>query len=227
VTLAQQVAHPFSVGWALAATAIGHQFRREGQAVQTCAEATIALATAQGFPYWRAYGEILRGWACAHQGQVQEGREQLQQGLRAFQETGAEVFRPYFLALLAETYGTMGQPAGGLTVLTEALTLADTTGEHWYEPEFYRLKGALLLQASAANDVEAQTYFQQALVVARRQQAKSLELRAAVSLSRLWQQQGKRTAAYELLAPLYGWFTEGLDTADLQEAKAVLEDLGG
>jgi predicted ATPase len=129
------------------------------------------------------------------------------------------------LALLAEAYGTMGQPTAGLTGLAEALTLTDKTGERWYEPELYRLKGALLLQQSVDNHEEAHACFQQALNVARAQQAKSLELRAATSLSRLWQQQGKRHEARQLLAEVYGWFTEGFGTTDLREAKVLLDQL--
>ena len=223
VTLAQQSAHPFSLGFALTSAAVFHQCRREGRAVQEHAEAALSLATEQGFPLWRAFGSILQGWALAHQGQTQEGLAQIQQGLTAWRATGAEQSRPYFLALLAEAYGAMGQPETGLTALAEALTLVEKTGERWYEPEIYRLKGALLLQQSADHHAEAQACFQQALAVARRQQAKSWELRAAMSLSRLWQRQGKRAAARELLAPIYGWFTEGFDTADLQEARALLE----
>jgi predicted ATPase len=135
------------------------------------------------------------------------------------------VFRPYFLALLAEAYGTMGQPDVGLMALAEALTLVDATSERWYEPELHRLKGELLLQQSADHHATAQACFQHALDVARAQQARSLELRAATSLARLWQQQGKRAEAYQLLAEVYGWFTEGFDTADLQEAKALLDEL--
>ena len=124
-------------------------------------------------------------------------------------------------------YEIMGQPAAGLEVLADALTCTDRTGERFYEPELYRLKGALLLQQSADNQAEAQTCFHSALDVARIQQARSLELRAAMSLSRLWQQQGKRIEAHALLAAVYGCFTEGFDTANLQEAKALLEELGG
>jgi predicted ATPase len=119
----------------------------------------------------------------------------------------------------------MGQPEAGLTALVEALTLVDTTGERWYESEIYRLKGALLLQQSSDNQVEAETCFQHAIRIAQSQQAKSWELRAATSLARLWQQQGKDAEARELLAPVYHWFTEGFDTADLQEAKALLDAL--
>ena len=119
----------------------------------------------------------------------------------------------------------MGQPEAGLLALAEALTLVDTTGERWYEPELYRLKGELLLQQSSDNQADAATCFHHALDIACHQQAKSFELRTATSLARLWQQQGKRQEAYDLLAPVYGWFTEGFDTADLQEAKALLEAL--
>jgi predicted ATPase len=227
VTLAQQQAYPFSLAFALGLSAIFHSFRREVRLTQERAEAAILLATEQGFPYWRAMGFLLRGWALTQQaGQAQEGVEQMHQGLRAYRATGAVLFQPYFLALLAEAHGTMGQPEAGLTALAEALTLVDSRGERFYEAELYRLKGKLLLQQSLDNQAEAETCFQQAISIARSQQAKSFELRAAMSLARLWQQQGKRAEAHELLAPIYGWFTEGFDTADLQEAKALLEDLG-
>src|SRR5262249_51794688 len=122
---------------------------------------------------------------------------------------------------------TMGQPEAGLAALAEALTLVETTGERWYEAEIYRLKGALLVQQNTANQAEAETCFHHALDIARNQQAKSFELRAATSLARLWQQQGKRQEAHGLLAPVYQWFTEGFDTADLKEAKALLDELEG
>jgi len=166
-----------------------------------------------------------RGWALAHQGQVRDGVKQLTQGLSAFRAAGAELARPYYLALLAEARGILGEPEAGLTALAEALALVDTTGERWYEAEIYRLKGELLLQQSIDHQAEAESCFHHALDIARSQQAKSFELRAATSLARLWQQQGKRIEARELLAPVYGWFTEGFDTTDLQEAKALLDAL--
>jgi len=134
--------------------------------------------------------------------------------------------RSYWLAALAEAYGQAGQPEAGLTVLTDAFTLVAATEVRWWEAEMYRLQGALLLQLPLPDVAQAQACFQQALEVARRQQAKALELRAALSLARLWQGQGKRAAACQLLAEIYGWFTEGFDTADLQEAKALLQELG-
>src|SRR5262249_26809933 len=157
---------------------------------------------------------VLRGWALAEQGQGEEAVVQIQQALTAL---SSEMVRPYFLALFAEVYGKCGQTDKGLEVLGEALAIAQREGD--YEAEMHRLRGELLLQHAVAQPEEAEACFQQALAVARRQQAKAWELRAATCLSQLWQRQDKRTAARELLAPVYGWFTEGFDTADLREAK--------
>lgn len=183
----------------------------------------------------------MRGEALAAQGQRAEGITQMRQGLAAWRATGSESGRTRNLAFLAEAYGNIGQAAEGLNVLAEALACTHTTGERCREAELYRLKGELLLQSGAqglgsgvlppdagpqTRDAEAEACFRQALEIARRQQAKSLELRAAMSLGRLWQQHGKRAAARELLAPIYGWFTEGFDTVDLQEAKTLLSELG-
>jgi TOMM system kinase/cyclase fusion protein len=225
-TLARQLAYPFSLAHAMVLAALFHSFRRDVCLSQECAEAAIVLAMDQGFPHHRAIGSILRGWTLAHQGQAQDGIEQLHQGLRACQVIGIELLRPYYLALFADAHGTVGHQEFELKVLTEALTLMDTTGERVWEPELYRLKGTLLLQQSLDHQAEAETCFQQAIDIARTQQAKSFELRTATSLARLWQQQGKRQEAYDLLAPVYGWFTEGFDTPDLQDAKALLEALG-
>jgi predicted ATPase len=225
VTLAQQSAHPFSLGFTLCWAAVCHQYRREVHCTQERAEAAIVLAQEQGFPLWIAHGAIMRGWALAQQGQAQEGIAQMTQGLQAYHATGAAIRRPHFLALLAEAHGNLGQPEAGLTMLTEALTHVDTTGERWYEPELYRLKGALLLQQNSDNQVEAESCFQHAISIAQSQQAKSWELRAATSLARLWQSQGKRDEARQVLGDVYGWFTEGFETADLIDAKALLDKL--
>jgi predicted ATPase len=225
VTLAQQLAHPLSLSFAWGEAAVCHQFRREGHTAQAHAAAALHLATDQGFPHWRAYGALLHGWALAHQGEAKEGIEQLHQGMMARRATGAALARPYFLSLLVEAHGTTVQPEAGLTTLTEAFTLAETSGECWYVPELYRLKGALLLQQSPDHQVEAEVCFQHAIRIAQSQQAKSWELRAATSLARLWQQQGKREEARQVLGDVYGWFTEGFDTADLMDAKALLDDL--
>ena len=174
---------------------------------------------------------MYRGWALAMQGQGKEGIAQLHQGLAAWQATGTEMQRPHFLTLLAEAYGKVGEAEQGLAALVEALAQVEQTGERWYEAELYRLRGELTLAQSSVQSLassvqkEAEECFSKAIEIARRQQAKSLELRAVMSLSRLWQQQGKRDEARQMLAEIYGWFTEGFDTKDLQEAKALLEEL--
>jgi class 3 adenylate cyclase/predicted ATPase len=225
LTLAQELAHSPSLAFARNWAATVAQYRRDAPATQAQAEVLMALAAEQGFAHWLASGTILRGWALAQQGAREEGLAQMRQGMAAWQATGAEVDRPYFLALQAEAYENVDQPEEALCVLIEALSLVHRFGDRYWEAELYRLKGETLLSLSADNQTEAETCFCQALDIARRQQAKLLELRAAMSLSRLWQQQGKRAKAHALLAPVYGWFTEGFDTADLQEAKALVEAL--
>jgi class 3 adenylate cyclase/predicted ATPase len=226
VKLAQQMAHPFSLVNALSFAAVFHQLRHEVHDTHACADAAVNLATDQGFPYWRAYSSILRGWSLAHlQGQTKEGIEQMHQSMQALRATGAELWRPYLFALLAEVHGTIGEPEEGLTLLTEALTLVDTTGQRWDESEIYRLKGELLLQQNSDNQAEAESCFRHAIDLARSQQAKSFELRTATSLVRLWQSQGRRDEARQVLGDVYGWFTEGFDTADLKDAKALLDEL--
>jgi predicted ATPase len=219
--LARELSHPFSLAYVLLWIAVLYNLRQEIQETQELADAVTGLSTERGFPYWSTQGTILQGWALAAQGQRAEGMAQIQQGLVALRATGTEVLRPYYLGLLANEFGKMGQVREGLALLDEALALVHKTGERWPEAGLHRLKGELLL--SADNHTEAEGCFHLALEVARRQQAKSWELRAAMSLSRLWQQQGKRDEARALLAPIYDWFTEGFDTADLQEAKALLE----
>jgi len=171
------------------------------------------------------YGTWLRGWALAIQGQGEAGLAQMHQGLAAILATGQRLAQPRGLVLLAEATGHTGQVAEGLRLLAEALAALEASGQGDLLAEAYRLKGEFLLRQALPDASQAEACFQQALAVARHQQAKSWELRVALSLSRLWQRQGKRTEARELLAPLYGWFTEGFDTADLQEAKALLTAL--
>ena len=190
-------------------------------------------AVRAGLGIVQALGPIMRGWAMAVQEHSPEGLVQIRQGLDTYHSTGAEFQRPHFLALLAEVSGLLGQPEGGLAALNEALTLMEQTDERYYEAELHRQRGELLLlraekshpAQSSREQHDAETCFQHALDVARRQEAKALELRAAMSLSRLWQQQAKSAEARELLAPIYGWFIEGFDTADLQDARALLDAL--
>jgi predicted ATPase len=179
----------------------------------------------QSISYLLVLGKIMEGWAWAEQGQGEEGITQIRQGLTATRVAGAAIVRPYFLALLSEAHRKAGQTEEGLKVVAEALSEDDETGQRYYEAELYRLKGELLLAQAVNNCTGAEACFQQAISTARSQHAKSLELRAATSLARLWQQHGNRQEAYDLLAPVYGWFTEGFDTADLQDAKALLDAL--
>jgi predicted ATPase len=185
----------------------------------------MALAHEQGLAALRILGTCWRGWALVRVGQSEEGVAQLREGMAAWEALGGGLWRPTLLALLAEVYGRTGQVDKGLGVLAEALTLVDTTGERWYAAELHRLQGALWLSRSADKSAEAEACFQHAMTIAQSQGAKAWELRTATSLARLWQQQGKRQQARDLLAPVYHWFTEGFDTADVQEAKALLDEL--
>jgi predicted ATPase len=225
LALAHELSHPFSLAWARCFAACVYQFRRDVPAVYKQAEAAVALSTEQGFPLWVAYGTIFRGWALAMQGQGEEGLAQVRQGITAWRATGAALGVPYFCTVLADVYDHLSHPEDGLQALVEAHTLVEQHEERWCAAEISRLWGVLLSRQPGTPQEEAETWLQRALDVARRQQAKSLELRAAMSLSRLWQRQGKRDEARELLAPLYGWFTEGFDTADLQEARVLLDEL--
>jgi class 3 adenylate cyclase/predicted ATPase len=224
-TLAQEINHPFCQAVAQTHVAWVHQYRREVQKTHEVAEATIVLTREQGFAFYLAIAVILWGWATALQDQWEEGIAQMRQGLDAYMALGSVLLRPWFLAMLAEAYGVAGQTEAGLEALTEALSCVGTTEERWWEAELHRLKGELQLKHATDHAAEAEVCFHQARTIACRQQAKSLELRATMSLARLWQHQGKGQDAYDLLAPVYNWFTEGFDTADLKDAKALLDEL--
>jgi predicted ATPase len=225
LALAHELSHPYSLAWARCAAAWVSQLRRDIPTVYEHAEAAVALASEQDFPQWVAYGMSVRGWVLAMQGQGEEGLAQIRRGIAAYRTTGAALLVPYFCTMLAEVSDHLGHPEDGLQALAEAHTLVEQQEIRYWEAEVCRLRGVLLLRQTVPQQVEAEAWLQRALDVARRQEAKALELRAAMSLSRLWQQQGKRQAAHDLLAEVYGWFTEGFDTADLQEARALLDVL--
>jgi predicted ATPase len=224
LALAHALSYPYSLAWARCMAAWVSQFRRDVPAVYEQAEAAVALSTEQGFPRWAALGTSFRGWALAMQGQREEGLIQVRQGIAAWRAAGAGHV-PYFCTMLVEVCAHLGHTEDGLQALAEAHTLVEQHEERYWEAEVCRLRGVLLLWQPGTPQAEAEAWLQRALDVARRQETKSLELRAAMSLSRLWQQQGKRQEAYDLLAEVYAWFTEGFDTADLQEAKVLLEEL--
>jgi predicted ATPase len=241
VAMARELSHPHSLAFALFAAAMLHQLRRERQPAQEQAEAAMALCSEQGFPFYLALGTILRGWAHVEQGQANEGIAQMRKGLVAYRNTGSRWLEPYVLAILAEAHGKAGQVHEGLQVLTEALDVIQATRECAWEAELYRIKGELLLESRgqdressvqqnqearvASPESEAEACFREAMDIARCQEAKSWDLRAAMSLSRLWRSQGKEVEARQLLAEAYAWFTEGFDTPDLKDAKTLLDEL--
>src|SRR5262249_416222 len=223
--LAHALVHPYSLAYARGWAALVYWLLRDVLAVHEHAEAAVVLSTEHGFPQWAALGTSLRGWALAMQGQGEEGVVQVRQGIAAWRATGAALGIPWFYTILAEVSAHQGHSEDSLQVLAEGHTLVEQQEERCWEAEVCRLRGIVLLRQPETPQAEAETWLQRALDVARRQEAKSLELRAAMSLSRLWQQQGKPAEAQALLAPIYGWFTEGFDTADLQEARVLLDEL--
>jgi predicted ATPase len=226
-TLAQELAHPGSQAMTLYRAARLRQYRRDVQQAYELAEASMTISTEHGVATYLALGTFLRGWALFQQGQggEEEAMAQMRQGLAAIRAVGNEVALPGHLVWLAEAYGKRGQAEEGLPLLDEAWSIVDKSGQSYHNAELHRIEGELRLRQSAPDAAQAEACFQQALDVARQQQARSLELRSALSLARLWQRQDKCQAAHDLLAPVYDWFTEGFDTADLQEAKASLDEL--
>jgi predicted ATPase len=252
LSLAQALAHPLSLAEALCAVAHVHLFRREGQEAQAHAAAVQTLTHEQGFAWWWGVGISLQGWALVEGTALSGAREQgeaglvqLREGLAAVRAMEAELWVPLLLGALAQGSAQDGQVQEGLLVIAEALATVEKNEERWNEADLYRLKGELMLQQNREQGTgdgeqkkdtdprslpphpqgEAEACFRKAIEIAQKQQAKSRELRATTSLARLWQQQGKKTEARQLLAEIYGWFTEGFETKDLQEAKALLEAL--
>jgi predicted ATPase len=226
VVLARELSHPASLAFATTCLSFIHQARGEARAVQETAERAIALGAELGLDTF-AVATIVRGWAMAKQGRNEEGIAHILEGLAACRATGAEVNRPFFLTLLANVCTDAGRIADGLRALTEALAFAEKYENRHYEAEAHRLKGELLLRENEYCTEEAQNCFQRAIEIARHQTAKSLELRSTTSLARLLDKQGRRDEARTILADIYNWFTEGFDTADLKDAKALLDELAG
>jgi predicted ATPase len=202
-----------------------HQVHGEPRVVEERARALMELATERGLSAWLADGTVLHGWAVAQRGETERGIAQLRQGLAAKEAIGVQQHTPGFLGLLAELQLGIKNSREALDVLDEALARVNQLQERWFEAHLLRLKGQALLVLSPEHAAEAETCYQQALAVARKQGARLWELRAAVSLARLWAGQGEQGKAHDLLAPIYGWFTEGFDTADLKDAKALLDEL--
>ena len=223
--LAQSLGHPYSQVFALCFAAWLHQYRQEAELAVARAEAAFTIATEHGFELLLPFSLIFKGWGLAAQGQPQQGLTYLRQGIDAYLATGAELGRLHFMALLAETYGRLGQSEHGLIVLDEAVEVANENGERFYEAELYRLQGALRLQLDPPQPDIAEAWFQRAVTVARHQHAKALELRAATSLAELWVSQSRTTEAKQLLGEVYDWFAEGFETTDLKSTQALLKGL--
>ena len=225
VAVAQALSHPHSLAFAEGLVGYLYQYRREPCAAQETSERLIALSAEHGFPHWMAQANITRGWAIAEQGKVEEGIAQIQEGLAAFRAIGNGTLLPHALCLLGDACRGTGRLDEGVSAVTEAMAAADEHEIHQYEPEMHRLEGELLLSQGHSKATEAQSCFQRAIEIARKQSAKSFELRATTSLARLLAKQGRGDEARAMLFEIYGWFTEGFDTADLKDAKALLEEL--
>ena len=230
LALAHGQSHAFTLAVAIIHTIVGSYLRREWQKLQEQADAAAALCMEHGFGAILAQARSYKGFALAQQGQTEEGIAELRAGLDAQFATGASLFRPWYFCYLADAYGTAGRFEEALDAIAEGLAITERTGERHIEAELYRFKGELMLRRAgveASRDVErkAEECFREAIEIARQQEAKLLELRAVISLSRLWKQRGKNGEARQRLVEIYGWFSEGFDTANLKEARALLEEL--
>ncbi len=229
LALARGLKHPFILGWTLSYAAVVSQHCRAQDACLTQAMECLSVSTDHGFPLWMAAGEVLQGSSTAWQdGHLAEGIDQLRHGLQAWHATGAEAFRPYYLSLLAEALARAGDITEGLAVVSEAQAAAEQHDERWWQPELLRIRGVLLAASEPAHGGSSATApseqcFLDAIDLARSQSAKSLELRAALSLGGLWRQRGEDARARALIGAVHGTFTEGLETGDLLEAKSFLD----
>jgi predicted ATPase len=219
---AARLSHPAGLAYALSHACMLDQIRRDlPQLGQRTAE-LVALSTEHGFALWQAAGVVFDGWTLAEGGRATEGIARIEDGLDAYRATGAGLFVPYFLALLGTTHGAAGQVVDGQSLLAEALDTGRASGERWFEAELHRLKGELSL--AGRDRATAEACFLGAIAFARERAAKLWELRAATNLARLWREQGRRAEAFDLLAPIYAWFTEGFDSPDLKEARSLLDE---
>ncbi len=228
VNLAQKIKHPFTLAYAHGTAALALQLGRHVTHVRDQAQAGINVSREQGFPQFLGFAEAMLGWVLIEDGQAEEGLKRLARGAQGWRSQGSELWRPYWLALLTEAHTKAGRMSTAAAALDEAMDIAHRTEERFYLAELYRLRGEVsLLTSTEARFIEAETCFQNAVEVARAQRAKSLELRATTSLARLLESQGRCDEARTMLAEIYGWFTEGFDTADLKDAKELLEELAG
>jgi predicted ATPase len=221
----RQLGHALTLSHAFWHAGVAAVFARDVATVYARSNDCVALTSEHGFVYWAALGRILQGWADARKGEATTGIARIRDGMAAAEATGARLFTPLFLALLAEALALAGKIEEGLAALDDALARAAVSGARGWDAEIHRLCGELTGRLPYPDPAKAEDSLHTALAIAREQGTRGYELRAATSLGRLWGEQGRRAEARDLLAPIYGWFTEGFDTADLKEAKALLEEL--
>jgi predicted ATPase len=222
VTLARSLSHPYSLALAMWHSAIVLQVGRQRRSCRDLATELLELSQEHDFPMMRGAGMFFLGWAIADGGELEQGIALMEQGLALFSAC-RRLTRPYMLAVLASAKADLGKPGEGLELLADALASTEVSGERWWQAELHRLRGQLLVAPGQHDEREA--CFRRAIEVSRGQRAKLLELRAATSLARLWSDRGRNAEARDLLTPIYGWFTEGFGTPDLQEAKILLDAL--
>jgi predicted ATPase len=230
LAVARQVGHPFSLAAGLALDSLFHLLRRDAAALEIRGKEVAALAEEKGFLFHSGVGFFKLGWVAAHQGRLEEGLVLLHRALELYQATGVRFTLTDLFGTIAEAYGMAGETEKGLEFMSQAFAEVERGGERYFEAELYRIKGELLLRKAeihdqAALEKEAEACLRQSLAVARRQEAKSFELRTAVRLGRLLKKQNRGSEAKELLESIYGWFTEGFDQPDLKEAKSLIEEL--
>jgi predicted ATPase len=221
----RELGHAHTLSHALALAGMAAGFARDVATVRARSNDCVALASEHGFALWVAYGRTLQGWADAQKGEATTGIARIRDGLAATEATGSRVHTPFHLALLAEALALAGKIEEGLAALDDALAKAAASGETGWNAELHRLRGDLTARLPYPDPAKAEESFRTALAIAREQGTRGYELRAATSLARLWREQGRQGEAHDLLTPLYGWFTEGFDTADLKEAKRLLDEL--
>jgi predicted ATPase len=227
LALARRLSHAHTMAMTYQNFTMTHQFRGEVAAVLEKAEAQMALSREGRFPLWLAGATIMRGWARTQQGQAEEGIAEMRRGIDEWRATGAELAAPYYLGLLAEAHGVAGQPETGIEVILEALASSARSGEVWWRAELWRIEAELRLKLPMPDEATAERRVLEALELARAQRGRSLELRAAASLFRLWTSQGRPPReAQRPLAEVLDWFTEGHETSDLKQAVLFLADAG-
>jgi predicted ATPase len=222
---AREIQEAATLMYALFQVTLSQFFRGDYAVANTLANEAFTLADEKGALFWKAMGMLLQGCALVLNGKASDAIQLITSGLSAYRSTGATLFVPFYQSYLATAYTELSSVADARRSIDEAMMAIETTKETWCEAEVHRIAGEIALKSPKPDPTKAQAYFNCALAIARQQQAKSWELRAAMSLARLWRDQGKRDEAHDLLAPVYGWFTEGFDTLDLKEAKALLAEL--